>query len=86
MADRSAFEFRALLDEVVQVAPRLRTAGVREVRIGDLSFRLAEPDVALPDADGAGPGREEVDGWNDPDLYGLPPGSKIPGMPRQRRD
>lgn len=76
MPDLSA---AALVDLIVERAPELRKAGVLEIAIGDFKVSLA-PHQAESASTKADDEKMPVDPLLDPHTYGLPEGSKIPGL------
>ena len=72
----------AILDLVLERAPKLRAAGVLSVAIDGLSVTLAPPE---PPPDMGSPEDEpsEVDVLSDPATYGRRSG--VPGRKRERR-
>lgn len=80
MADQPLAEVLALL---VERAPALREAGVLELEHGSLKVRLA-PHVDTSVSADPGP-REELPPLEDPESYGLPPGSPVPGFAALRK-
>ncbi len=73
-------EIERLLDLLVDRAPKLRRAGITSIGFGDVTMTLAaaEPEAAPEvEVDDAPSGT-----LNDPETYGLPPGSKVPGLRR----
>ena len=68
-------------------APRLRAAGVLTLQIDGCTLTLdalpptdPTPAVAMPDKGYTEFTRDDSDPLNDPALYGLPPGSRVPGF------
>lgn len=77
-----------ILDLIVAKAPALRKAGVTELELEGFSVKLA----AHVADDGEGATTDDttstddaaVGAFDDPALYGLPPGSAVPGFPALR--
>jgi hypothetical protein len=68
-----------LVDLLVRRALDLRRAGVLEVTIGDMKASLA-PFQEEPIARKTEEDEMPIDPLNDPHTYGLPKGSKLPGV------
>jgi hypothetical protein len=72
-------EAAELLDLIADRAPKLREAGIRgEVELAGMArFSVGEDEREAGDAT---PAAEPIgDPLDDPETFGLPPGSKIPG-------
>jgi len=81
---------RAALELLLEMAPRLREAGVLSVGLPDLQATLAPaiprmPELVVIDKRAAAP--EPVDPLDDPETFGLPRGTRLPwGEPRPPTD
>lgn len=74
-------ELEGLLDAVSSRAESLRAGGVRSLKVGEVTIVLNPPEPTMPvDAKPANATGERVDPMHDPATYGLPPGSKVPGL------
>ena len=73
-------EAAELLDLIIDRAPRLREVGIRgEVELAGVARFSVGEDERERDADTTPAPAPIGDPLDDPETYGLPPGSKIPG-------
>lgn len=81
---------RAALELLLEMAPRLREAGVLSVGLPGLQATLAPAIPKMPDlvvVDRRIDAPEPVDALDDPETYGLPRGTRLPwGEPRPPTD
>lgn len=71
-----------LLSLIADKALELRKAGITRFALDGLSVELApyvEPEPQLVPTQ-ASPARESLDPLDDPETFGLPPGSPVPGF------
>lgn len=68
-----------VVETLISRGRELREAGVRDLKIGELAVTFAPPD---PPAVVDEAPKRELPPHLDPETYGLPPGSKIPGYSR----
>lgn len=67
------------LKTLAEHAPRLRTAGVRTLKVGDLSVTLAPPDPPIVEDDGDD--KDANDPLDDPATFG-----RLSGVPGYQRE
>lgn len=74
-------DLAASLDAIAGRAAALRDAGVREISIDGVVVKIAapEPPIVVADANATAKPRN-MSPSHDPETYGLPPGSDVPGL------
>jgi hypothetical protein len=79
-----------LLALIAAKAPELRKAGVKAVTLDGDGFRVElaphVDETPAPSTKANGDVVEPADPWNDPSTYGLPPGAKVPGFDRPKKE
>lgn len=77
----------AMLDAILSRVPALRAAGVSELSVGGVSLKLAAPVVVDPLPVASVTAQDvSAPALDDPESYGLPPGSQVPGFKHRRRN
>ncbi len=69
------------LEAIAAHAPKLRDAGVKALRVGEISMELT-PAESVPIIEVKGEGEKQSRNLDDAVTYGLPEGADVPGFRR----